>query len=73
MRSKFVRDYSLVNQVYFKEDKVRHRKKFAILQEGQTYDPINYQDSEGVSDEDMEALDVIDKSIIDERAVIHKN
>ena len=31
IRSKFVRDYSLVHQVYFKEEKVRHRKRFAVL------------------------------------------
>ena len=42
IRSKFVKNVSVVNQVYFKQDKVRHRQNFAALQEGLTEDPLNF-------------------------------
>jgi hypothetical protein len=73
LERKFVKDESEVDQVFYKNDKTRHRRKFAALQEKKTEALQNFEESDSVSDNDMNELDNIDKKIVDEKALLHKH
>ena len=53
VRDKIIGKDKLVNKMYFKDERIRHRRRFAVLQEGQTYNEVDYPSSDDISDEEM--------------------
>ena len=62
----------MVKDLYVKDERIRNRKRFAVLQEGQTHNAVDYPSSDDISNEEMDALDLIDTNVGDERAIFHQ-